>query len=174
MEAPTLTTKRLILRATRKDDFQAYAAMWSDPRVTDFIGGAPRPRNEAWLRFATGAGLWPILGYGYWIVTDRETDALVGVGGLAVFERGIEELNGFPEAGWAFTADSWGKGYASEMVAAVLGWADQSLAAPEVRCIIDPGNDASVRVAAKNGFAKFGELRTEVWNTDLYRRPRST
>jgi RimJ/RimL family protein N-acetyltransferase len=173
MEAPLLTTERLTLRATRAGDFETYAAMWVDPRVTDFIGGAPRPRNEAWLRFATGAGLWPLLGYGYWIIADRQTDALVGVGGLAVFERGIEALNGYPEAGWAFAADHWGKGYATEAVGAMLAWADDALKC-EIRCIIDPGNKASVRVADKRGFAKFGELRTEVWNTDLYRRPYST
>jgi RimJ/RimL family protein N-acetyltransferase len=88
----------LTLRATRLDDFEPYAAMWTDPRVTDFIGGVPRPRDEAWRRFGQGAGLWPLLGYGYWIFADRKTDALVGVGGLAVFERGIDELNGYPEA----------------------------------------------------------------------------
>lgn len=173
MLAPTLTTKRLILRATSADDFDDYATMWSDTRVTDFIGGAPRPRSDAWLRFTTGAGLWPLLGFGYWIITDRLTGRLVGVGGFARFERGIDELIGYPEAGWAFAADHWGKGFASEAVGAMLGWADRALDR-EIRCIIDPGNNASVRVAEKLGFAKFGELRTEAWTTDLYRRPRST
>jgi RimJ/RimL family protein N-acetyltransferase len=173
MDAPTITTDRLCLRATQIDDFEAYAAIWRDPRVTDFIGGTPRPRDAAWLRFAMGAGLWSLCGFGYWMIVDRATDTLVGVGGLGNFERGIDQLIGYPEAGWAFGADHWGKGYATEAVGAFLGWADKALGR-EIRCIIDTGNHASVRVAEKHGFARFGELRTEVWNTDLYRRPYST
>ena len=55
-------------------------------------------------------------------------------------------------AGWAIVPDWWGKGAATEIVGAVLDWADTVLDAPEVRCIINPGNGASERVAAKLGF----------------------
>ncbi len=169
MLAPTLTTDRLILRATQLDDFGSYAAIWADPRVTDYIGGTPRSRAESWLRFGLGAGLWSLHGFGYWMIVERETGTLAGVGGLGNFERGLAELLGFPEAGWALGADHWGKGYATEAVGAIVAWADAALA-HEIRCIIDPGNMASVRVAEKHGFAKCGELRTEVWNTDVFRR----
>ena len=40
---------------------------------------------------------------------------------------------------------------------AALGWADANLDAKEVRCIIDPGNDASERVSAKLGFSRIGD-----------------
>lgn len=80
----------------------------------------------------------------------RETGAFLGSGGLASFERGIPELEGFPEAGWAFV-DAWGQGLATEAIAAVLDWADESLGHPEIRCIIDAGNVASQRVADKLG-----------------------
>ncbi|NCX50981.1 MAG: GNAT family N-acetyltransferase, partial [Burkholderiaceae bacterium] len=55
---------------------------------------------------------------------DRETGAFLGNGGLAQFERGIPELGGFPEAGWAFVPAAWGKGYATEAMGAIFNWAD--------------------------------------------------
>src|SRR3546814_8066897 len=66
------------------------------------------------LKFLGAAGLWPVMGYGYWVFADRADDRLVGMGGLAYFCRGIAELEGFPEAGWAFDADHWGAGLATE------------------------------------------------------------
>ncbi len=98
--------------------------MWADARVTRFIGGEPRAPDVSWGKFLSSAGLWPVMGFGYWVFADRATDALVGMGGLSYFGRGIPELEGVPEAGWAFDADHWGAGYATEAMRAVLGWAD--------------------------------------------------
>jgi RimJ/RimL family protein N-acetyltransferase len=170
MLAPTLTTDRLILRAMRRDDFEDYAALWCDPRVVDFIGGAPRPRDDAWRRFCQGIGLWTLFGYGYWLVTDRATGQMVGVAGLAQFERGILQLEGFPEAGWAFGADHWGKGYATEAVAALVKWSDGRLGMNEIRCIIDPANAASIRVAERCGFARIGAVTSDLGESLVYAR----
>ena len=40
---------------------------------------------------------------------------------------------------------------------AILGWADANLDAPEIRCIIDPGNAASEKVGMKLGFQRIGD-----------------
>ncbi len=170
MKAPQLITDRLVLRAFRRDDFQPYAAMWGDERVTAFIGGDPKPRDAAWRRFCQGAGLWSLIGYGYWLIVKRDTDIMVGAGGFANFERGIAELDGFPEAGWAFTADSWGKGYASEAVTAMLAWSDGALPGQEVRCIIDHGNIPSRRVAKKCGFVQIADIEAAIGAVTVFGR----
>ncbi len=172
MIAPTLETPRLTLRHAERADFEAYASMWADERVTSFIGGKPRPRGEAWMRFCQAVGQWELLGYGYWLFVERASDQMVGLGGLACFERGIAQLEGFPEAGWAFTADSWGQGYASEAVAAVMAWSDAHLAVSEIRCIIDPQNTPSIRVAEKNGFARIDEVENELGHSLVFSRRR--
>lgn len=169
MDAPTLTTDRLIVRAQALSDFEAYRAAWADPELTRFIGGAPRDRNASWQKFLMGAGLWPVLGYGYWSFIDRQTGAFLGNGGLAQFERGVAALEGHVEAGWAFVPASWGKGYATEAMAAILEWADAANLG-EIRCIIDPGNAASHNVAAKLGFAKFAESHDVMGELFIYRR----
>lgn len=170
MTAPTLTTERLRIEPMALAHWEAYAAAWADPRMTQFIGGEPRNRNTSWAKFLVGVGLWSVLGYGYWSFVERETGAFVGNGGLARFERGLRELEEFPEAGWAFVPDAWGKGYATEALTAILQWTDDEARLGEIRCIIDRGNAASHNVAAKLGFAKFAESHDDIGDLFIYRR----
>lgn len=154
--APLLTTERLLIAPATMEHWEAYAAAWADPRLTEFVGGQPRSRNESWMKFLQGLAFWQVLGYGFWVFLDKETGQFLGNGGLAQFERGIPELEGYPESGWVFTPEAWGKGYATETMSAIFDWADKELCNPEIRCIIDPGNVASQRVAAKLGFSEIG------------------
>lgn len=171
--APVIETERFRLRGAELRDFNAYAAMWADDRTTAFIGGGRgRTRQEAWYRFLGQPGLWATLSYGYWVFAERASDGLIGCGGFASWERGIAELDGVPEAGWAIAPDWWGKGAASEVMAAALGWADASLDATETRCIIDHGNAASMRVAERLGYARLGDVAFGEDTTTLWRRQR--
>ncbi|HZG33886.1 MAG TPA: GNAT family N-acetyltransferase [Sphingopyxis sp.] len=169
---PIIETERLRLREMRFADKDIHIAMWADERVTRFIGGEPRAPDVSWGKFLAAAGLWPVMGFGYWVFADRAGDRLAGMGGLSYFGRGIPELEGLPEAGWAFDADHWGAGYATEAMTAALGWADANLDAAEVRCIIDPGNDASERVSAKLGFRRIGDSEALGHVVGVYSRPR--
>lgn len=152
MTPPTLTTDRLLIEPLGLKHWESYAAAWADPRMTQFISPEPRSRQESWVKFLQGIGLWSLFGYGFWAFCDRATGEFLGNGGLAQFERGIAGLAGYPEAGWAFGYSAWGKGYATEAMEAVFGWADLSLPDPEIRCIIDVENAASMRVGDKLGF----------------------
>src|SRR3546814_11275792 len=130
---PVIDTPRLRLREPRLADKDRHVAMWADPRTTRFIGGAPRTPDVSWNKFLGAAGLWPVMGYGYWVFADRADDRLVGMGRLAYFRRGIAALDGFPAAGWAFAADPWGARPDTEAWGAALGRAAGRLDAPAVR-----------------------------------------
>ncbi|MFN3314815.1 MAG: GNAT family N-acetyltransferase, partial [Hyphomonas sp.] len=124
--------------------------------VTRFIGGKPRSRQDAWFALLRGAGLWALKGFGYWVVTDRQTGAFLGEAGFADFQRGLnDELVSGPEAGWAFAPETWGRGIASEAVHAIHQWLDTSRPQPSC-CIIEPDNAASVRVAQRAGYRLIG------------------
>lgn len=169
---PTLHTERLVLRAHEADDLDACAAMWGDEEVARFIGGSPSTRQETWFRMLRYAGMWTLLGFGYWAITDRTSGVFLGEAGFADFERGVPELAGVPEVGWALAPHAWGRGIATEAVEAVLAWSDTTLEAPEVRCIIDASNDASIGVAAKCGFAHVGTAELGASPIGLYGRAR--
>jgi len=171
MQAPRIETPRTLLRAPSQADFEPFSVMWADPEVTRFIGGKPFSRNENWTRFLRMSGLWAILGYGYWSIEDK-AGRYIGTVGFADFMRGIPEIERIPEAGWALVPDTHGQGLASEVVGAIVGWADAQLGAPQTCCIIDPGHDASFRVAEKNGFVVEGLVDYDDGQTTVFKRAR--
>ena len=146
--APVIETERLRLRAHRPGDFTACSAIWSDPEVVRHIGGKPSTGEEAWRRLLTYAGLWSLLGFGYWAIEARASGQYIGDIGYAEFRRDmVPSLRGMLECGWALARAAQGNGFASEALAAIETWRCAHF--PEARsvCIIAPGNAASIRVA---------------------------
>lgn len=152
--APLLETGRLRLRAHRADDYAACVAIWSDPEVTRYIGGKPSSREDVWKRLLRYAGLWSLLGYGYWAIEEKATGRYIGDIGYADFKRNmVPMLDGMLECGWVLAPPAHGKGYATEALQAIVDWAQTHFAASRLTCIIAPDNLASIRVAEKAGFA---------------------
>lgn len=148
-------TARLVLRGYAADDFADCAAMWADREVTRFIG-QPSTDEQAWARLLRYVGHWTLLGYGHWAVFERATGAFVGEIGVSDFRRDIAPPIGNHEAGWVLARAMHGKGYATEALAAVLGWTDANLPGVPTVCMIDPANVASLGVAKKNGYEEIG------------------
>jgi RimJ/RimL family protein N-acetyltransferase len=156
IEAPVLETDRLRLRPHRRDDFEACYAMWSDPIVMRFIGGKPSTEQQTWSRILNYAGLWALMGFGYWAVEDKASRAFIGEVGFADFHRDIDPaMRDVPELGWALVSHAHGRGFATEAVHAVLAWGDMELHPTRTVCLIDPENAASIRVAQKAGYLEF-------------------
>lgn len=85
-------------------------------------------------------------GLGFYAVEERDSGAVVGEVGFGIFETGEREV------GWTFARAYWGRGYATEAVAAFLA----SAAGPAV-AVIDAENLASIRVAERAGLRRRGE-----------------
>lgn len=146
-------TERLILRPHGVGDFPESLAMWSDPVVTRFIGRRPHTEEEVWARLLRYAGLWTLLGYGYWVVREAATGRFVGEVGFADFRRDTDPpLAGRPELGWVLASWAHGKGYATEAVRGALAWGEAAWGPRETVCMIDPDNEASLKVAARCGY----------------------
>jgi RimJ/RimL family protein N-acetyltransferase len=157
---PVLETERLILRGHTLDDFPAYAAMWADADVTRYIGGAPLSQEEAWGKFLRAFGQWSAMGFGFWSVVEKASGRRVGELGFLEGRRDIvPSFIGTPECGWAFVAQSHGRGYATEAVRAVLAWGGKHFGKVRIVCIIAPENVASLRVAEKSGFRETSRTR---------------
>ncbi len=171
-EAPVIETERLRLRASEARDFDDAARLWGDAEVTRHIGGTPSTRSESWLRMLRFPGLWSLLGYGYWTLETRD-GAFAGQVGLAEFKRDMTpDISGMPESGWVLSPAAHGRGYATEAMRAVLGWADDTLDDPETCCLITPENHASIRVAEKLGYALWREGAIRDERCLVFKRPR--
>jgi RimJ/RimL family protein N-acetyltransferase len=150
---PTLTTARLILRPTAREDFDGWAELMADEENSGFIGG-PQERPAAWRGMMSMAGAWALDGYAMFSVLDKETGEWLGRIGPWVPE-------GWPgtEVGWALLKKAWGKGYAVEAAEATIDWAFDTLGWTEVIHTIDPANTASQLVARKLGSTNRGPSR---------------
>ena len=158
--APVLETERIVLRPHRLADFDAYCAMGTDPAVYRFIGGKARTREESWQRFLRHAGMWSMLGFGFWAIEDKATGRFIGEAGFHDLKRDITpSIEGLPEAGWSLVSSLHGQGLATETMHRILDWGGDSLGARRTVCIIDPRNEASLNVAAKLGYRE--TTRTE-------------
>src|SRR5215470_1235854 len=109
MQIPILETPRLRLRGHTRADFEASAAMWAEPAVERYIRGKPSSREDSWARLIRYHGLWPMLGFGYWLVEQKDTNRFVGEVGFGDFAREIEpSFDGAPEQGWVIAP--WAQG----------------------------------------------------------------
>ena len=170
---PVVETDRLTLRGHTAADFDESAAMWADAQVTRHIGGKPSTGEESWGRLLKYGGLWALLGYGYWVVVERESGRFVGEAGFADFRREIvPSFGGAPEAGWALAPWAQGHGFATEAVRAALSWGDAHLHAPRTVCMINPGNAASIRVAEKCGYREYARAAYKGGESILFERRR--
>lgn len=168
---PTLNTDRLTLRPHTAADFPACTTLWADPGVTRFIGGRPSTTEEVWRRILAYAGHWQLLGYGYFLATDRETGDVIGEFGLADFHRDISPPFGdTPEAGWAMLPQYQGRGLAHEALSAILAWADQTM--PRTVCMIDPANAPSLKLATRLGYSEYARTTYKDHPTVLLARQR--
>jgi RimJ/RimL family protein N-acetyltransferase len=153
---PTLETERLILRGHALADYPDCVALWGDPQVARYIGGTPFSPEDVWSRLLRYIGHWTALGFGYWVAREKASRRFVGEVGFADYHRAIEpSFGGAPEIGWVLAPAAWGRGLATEVVAAVCAWGDRHFEAPRTVCIVDPQNAASLHVAAKCGYAEY-------------------
>lgn len=147
-DAPVLTTDRLLLRAWREADFDAFAAMMADDAVAEFLTIDRRAPDRAtnWRTMAMLIGHWRIRGFGMFVVEERATGAFVG-------RIGPWRPEGWPgfEIGWGLARQHWGKGYAVEAARAAGQWAFETFDPPEVISLIHVDNVRSQNVAMRLG-----------------------
>ena len=152
--APTLETRRLVLRPLGLQDLDAYVAFWQDPEVVRYISGTPLPREQSWRRLLATTGHWHLLGFGFFAIEEKASGRFIGEAGFQEMRRDLHpSIEGSLETGWGIAPDCQGKGYASEALAAALAWARAALPDTDFSCIVSPENRASLHLAAKLGFA---------------------
>ncbi len=162
-----IETARLTLRPPTLADVPALFAFLGDAEAMRHTHVDPSPRAcrrrvavHEWRRRRDG--------YAPWTVITKQDGRIIGWGGL--YDDPFDPGWGV-EVGYFFRPDAWGRGYASELLAACLDHADRALNLPEIRAFAHPDNAGSRRVLEKAGF----ELRRHVPEMDRFlfgrRRP---
>ena len=154
-EIPTLRTERLVLRAFRADDLDAFALMGANAEVRRFLGaGKLLSRTESWGLMERVLGQWALRGYGLFAV---ETE------GRCAGWAGVLHPLEWPEPELAYSLDQpfWGHGIAGEAARAARDWGFARHGFSRLASFIMPDNARSIRVAEKLGAVREGtvELR---------------
>jgi [ribosomal protein S5]-alanine N-acetyltransferase len=150
MKAPLrIETNRLVLVPPQPSDaasiFERYA---SDPDVTRFLGWRRHEsvaETEAFLEFS--AGEWERWPAGPYLIQSREDRRLLGGTGFG-FEGDYQAVTGY-----VLAKDAWGKGYATEALAAIVDAARQ-IGVTRLYALCHPQHRASWRVLEKCGFQR--------------------
>jgi RimJ/RimL family protein N-acetyltransferase len=142
-----LASKRLLLRPIEPNDIPHLVKLWTDPSVTQYLGG---PRDveflvkhfEAdWLSAAPPK-------FDQWPVIEKASNRLVGYCGL--LDKKVEGQIEI-ELVFVFCRSVWGKGYATEIAEVLKRHAFERLGLSHLIALIDPQNRPSERVAVKLG-----------------------
>ena len=144
---PRVITNRLVMAQPGPQDaeaiFERYAA---DPDVTRYVGWARHRTVEdarAFLDFSTAQ--WERRGAGPYLIRARDTGQLLGGTGL--------DLHAAAEAmtGYVLAKDSWGKGYATESLRAMIEVASD-IGLRRLYALCHPDHVPSQHVLEKGGF----------------------
>jgi ribosomal-protein-alanine N-acetyltransferase len=142
-----LETARLILRRQTMDDVPFLIDLWSDPEITRYVGG---PREAGFLKetFEDTARNPFTEKYDLWVTVEKESGKPVGYCGLV--NKEVEGRMEY-ELSYFFAKPAWGKGYATEMGAALVNHARREFGLKRIIALVDPANQGSCRVAEKSG-----------------------
>jgi ribosomal-protein-alanine N-acetyltransferase len=148
-----LETPRLVLRAPQRKDVDAIFAYASDPEVTRFLAW-PRHTSlddtHAFLDISRAA--WSETPAGPLLIESRADERILGSTGLS-FETPYRAMTGY-----VLARPHWGKGLASEALAAVVDLASR-LEVQRLYAVCHVAHPASARVLERSGFTLEGVLR---------------
>lgn len=160
-----LHTPRLLLRPYREADFAAVHRFASDRRLTEYVEWGPNTLQDSRDFLASCLAeeqQRPRLAFTFAVTTtDDEGEGVDGgqtcepFGSVGLTLKGSGTVSGTAgsagEVGYVLAADRWGRGYATEAAAAVVGFGFGTLGLNRITATCRPANAASSRVLEKTG-----------------------
>jgi RimJ/RimL family protein N-acetyltransferase len=163
-----IETERLRLRPW-DDDLEGLHAIYGHAETMRYVGSRGRPTEDLAATRRVMDSLREhegLHGFTLWPVDERDGERLVAIAGLAWVEGEGPDV----EAAYLVRHDRWGRGYATEVLRAVLDIGRRQLGLDRIVALAYPENDASRRVMEKAGMradgtqAAYGrELTRHVW-----------
>ncbi|MAQ17078.1 MAG: hypothetical protein CMN30_20075 [Sandaracinus sp.] len=177
-----IETDRLMLRAVEREDAGPTHYWNRDPEVMRHLGGVTHPELEAFTEFMGrieakyAAYRERGLPWQAFVVFERESWRPIGTGIFKPIPDAEDRDMALVEIGWHLARHVWGRGYATEMGAALRSHAFTVSAIDHVNALVDPANDASARVCERLGMTerpgglhcRYGDVRRFVTTRDAW------
>ena len=156
-------SQRLLVKPYTAADGDAFFRFHGDEEVMRFIR-APKTREQ------TDAFLLENLqfyhdhpGIGRFAVIEKATGEYIGSFSLLPLEDTVNY-----HLGYGFLQHAWGKGYATELVAASINYTFQTIKRDVIMAITLPQHLASQKVLVKAGFVESGTIIQEGENLKMF------
>lgn len=152
-----LETGRCRVRETTVEDVDSFYQIYAEPSITAYMENlfADREEEIAYTKDYIEK-VYGFYGYGMWTVLEKEGNAVIGRAGI-IWREGYD----LPELGFVIGVPWQGKGYAFEVCEAILDYAKEELSMERVQALVRPGNEKSLRLCEKLGFARSGETEVD-------------
>ena len=162
-EIPTIHTAHLSLRPLLPEDAVLLYQIYQSEGVLRYFPNPVPPPLEAVHRFIAGQSVhWEQYGYGDWAVVPNNENQIIGWAGLQYLPE-LDET----EVGFLLDRPFWGRGYATEVAQASLGYGFKNFLLEHIIALVHPDNLASSGVIEKCGM-KY-EQTLALWGIQLRR-----
>ncbi|HEX7930674.1 MAG TPA: GNAT family N-acetyltransferase [Sphingomicrobium sp.] len=154
-------TERLLLRPAQADDLEGLHSILSDPRAMAYWSSPPHAdiqKTRDWLASMIA------------IQSSEGEDFIIEHDGQLIGKAGLWR---FPEIGFIFHPDHWGRGFAKEALSLVLERAFRAHGLQKVEADVDPRNIGSLKLLSGLGFHETGRkertwLVGDQWCDSIY------
>ncbi len=140
--ADNIITERLVLRRATMDDVAAFHAIFRDQEAMRYWSFLPHEHEEQtreWV--ASMVNLDPAM----------SDDFVITLNGEAIGKMGAYRL---PEFGFILAREHWGKGLASEALAAFVAYRRGADPGGKLTADVDPRNKSSIKLLKRAGFTE--------------------
>jgi RimJ/RimL family protein N-acetyltransferase len=160
-----IETERLNLREMSEGDAGFVLELLNDPGFIRFIADRGVRTLESAARYIEErfVASYRKHGFGLWLVETKGGREAAGMCGL--LKRGAPVPG--VEVGYAFLPKFRGRGYAYEAAAAAQRYAREALGLPSLYAVVNPDNDASIRLLEKLGLRFERPVRLEGEESDI-------
>jgi [ribosomal protein S5]-alanine N-acetyltransferase len=160
---PAFRTSRLTLRPVSETDLADLFHANSDPEVTRYLPYPPWQSMDdanAWYERTKTRHADKVAAQ-FAIRIDEQNDAVARTIGNALLFQ-FDTQHDVAEIGYVIARAHWGRGYATEAMRPLIGYAFDALGVHRLEAKLDPRNLASANVLVKLGFEHEGTSR-ENW-----------
>jgi [ribosomal protein S5]-alanine N-acetyltransferase len=153
-------TPRLIARRFGPRDIARFVAMRDDPEVARYQSWE-RYTEEDGRRFIADLARMQPGDPGWFQIALEEKASGRFLGDCGLFIDGADPR--LARIGYTIARPFWGRGFATEAVAALTAFAFESFRLHRITASVDPRNAASCRVLEKAGYVKEAHFRQSEW-----------
>lgn len=150
---------RLTIRVVMPEDASAFEGVFCSPEVMRYSMGVETPSwVQAWTRESNESAIAGEA-LGLWAVVEKASGKVIGYCGLTREESrcGPDEA----EIGYRLVTAAWGRGYGREAAQAVCRYGFATLRVAQILAIVDPNNEASIRLLRAIGMTYVRDVMFE-------------